>query len=75
MKKTVLLFLLLLQSTLIAQIIKEKSIEASIGFGYVTVNEEIDLEGTGFYMQGEYVLKLKSWFQVRPYFGLIITEA
>lgn len=75
MKKTVLLFLLLLQSTLIAQTIKEKSIEASIGFGYVFVDEDIDLEGSGFYMQGEYVMKLKSWFEVRPYFGLIITDA
>jgi hypothetical protein len=75
MKKTVILFFLLLQGTFIAQTVKEKSIEASVGFGYVTVNEDIDLVGTGFYMQGEYVLKLKSWFEVRPYFGLLITDA
>ncbi|MCX7548330.1 hypothetical protein OS188_10245 [Xanthomarina sp. F1114] len=57
-----------------AQIIKEKSIDASIGFGLTSPYDDVDITGTGFYLQGEYVLKLASWVDVRPYAGLILTK-
>ncbi len=56
-----------------------KFIKASIGFGssssYYIENygsqDEVDVMGGGLYLQGEYVIGLKSWFSVRPYAGAI----
>lgn len=53
-------------------------IKASIGFGSSTSNyEEEDpeiIDGSGLYLQGEYVFGIKKWFSVRPYAGIIITS-
>jgi len=77
MKNKIILFALFLLSTsqLHAQFIKERSIEASIGIGYNFPNDDIDLDGSGFFLQGEYVLKIASWIDVRPYAGLILVES
>jgi hypothetical protein len=56
-----------------------KSIKASIGYGssssyYIEdygSQEEVDVMGGGLYLQGEYIIGLKSWFSVRPYAGAI----
>lgn len=58
------------------------SIKASIGFAssasYYIENygsqEEVDVMGGGLYLQGEYIIGLKSWFSVRPYAGAIFTS-
>jgi len=55
------------------------SIKASIGYGssssyYIEdygSQEEVDVMGGGLYLQGEYIIGLKSWFSVRPYAGAI----
>lgn len=76
MKTKIILFALFLLSTtqLHAQFIKERSIEASIGIGYNFPDDDIDLDGSGFFLQGEYVLKIASWIDLRPYAGLILVE-
>ena len=63
MKKTLILLIIVLTSNLVeAQFIKEKSINAQIGYGlsapYNSVDEVVD---DGFFAQGELVLKVKSW--------------
>ena len=59
-----------------AQSIKEKSINAIIGYGVSTpYDSSTDIVENGFFMQGEYVLKLASWFDLRPYAGFITTSS
>ncbi|WP_239021946.1 hypothetical protein [Pontimicrobium aquaticum] len=59
-----------------AQFIKEKSINAQIGYGisspYYSVGEIVD---GGLFLQGEYVLRISSWFELKPYAGLILTSS
>ncbi|WP_435623997.1 hypothetical protein [Flagellimonas sp.] len=59
-----------------AQFIQEKSINAQIGYGLSapinSVDESVD---TGLFLQGEFVLKIKSWVELRPYAGFIFTNA
>ncbi len=57
-----------------AQFIKEKAIDLSIGSGLSAPYEEIDLYGSGFYAQGEYVLSISKWIDIRPYAGFILTK-
>lgn len=58
-----------------AQFIKEQSIDVSIGLGLSSpYEEEEDVMGSGFYLQGEYVLTISKWIDFRPYAGLILTK-
>lgn len=78
MKKSLTLFviILLLSNVAKAQFIKEKSISAQIGYGVsVPYYSADDIVNTGFYMQGEYVLGIASWVELRPYAGLILTNS
>ncbi|OMQ11204.1 hypothetical protein [[Flexibacter] sp. ATCC 35103] len=58
------------------------SIKGSIGFAssssYYIENygnqDDIDVMGGGLYLQGEYIIGLKSWFSIRPYAGGIFTS-
>jgi len=52
-----------------------KSVKASIGIGFSAPYDDIDLGGSGFYAQGEYVFGITKWFGVRPYAGVIFTHA
>lgn len=75
MRKTFLVVLIILGSTQAkAQFIKERSLDVSIGMGISAPYDEYDISGTGFYAQGEYVLHLASWIDLRPYLGMIIAE-
>ncbi|MDX6188958.1 hypothetical protein SGQ83_06340 [Flavobacterium sp. Fl-318] len=57
-------------------------IKASIGFAsssslYIEnygQQDEVDVMGSGFYTEGEYVFGITSWFSVRPYAGIILTS-
>lgn len=75
MKNNLLLVALCLASHLIhAQFVKEKSINAQIGYGLsMPYDSADDIINDGFFAQGELVLKVKSWFEIRPYAGLILT--
>lgn len=75
--KTLILLLILLTSNVVeAQFIKEKSINAQIGYGlsepYNSVDDIVD---SGFFAQGELVLKVASWIEFRPYLGFISTSS
>ncbi|SHJ99402.1 hypothetical protein [Pseudozobellia thermophila] len=77
MKKTLILVIITLTSNLVeAQFIKEKSINAQIGYGISVPYNSIDeVADDGFYAQGELVLKVTSWFELRPYAGFILTSS
>jgi hypothetical protein len=77
MKKTLILIVIILTSNLVdAQFIKEKSINAQIGYGLSAPNNSVDeIVDDGFFAQGELVLKVTSWFELRPYAGLILTNS
>lgn len=74
----ILLFSILLSSITQAQT-TGNFIKASIGYGssssyYIEdygSQDEVDVMGGGLYLQGEYIIGLKSWFSVRPYAGAI----
>ena len=77
MKKTLILLIFILTSNLAeAQFIKEESIKAQIGYGLSVPNNSVDeIIDTGFFAQGELVLKITSWFDIRPYAGFILTNS
>lgn len=59
-----------------AQFIKEKSINAQIGYGLSVPYNSIDeIADDGFFLQGEYVLKIASWIELKPYAGFILTNS
>ncbi len=53
---------------------KETAIDISIGLGVTIPSDEVDVTGTGFYAQGEYVMSIASWVDIRPYAGVILTK-
>ena len=58
-----------------AQFIKEKSVNIAIGYGLsAPFDENVDVIGTGFYIQGEYILSVNKWVDIRPYAGLVLTK-
>lgn len=58
-----------------AQFIKNKALDFNIGFGYSFPYDDVNIEGDGFYLHGEYVLTVSNWVDFRPYAGLIFTTA
>lgn len=74
MKKALLFCLIFISLELNAQQDKQKSIEVSVGYGLSLPYDDIDVSGSGFYLQGEYVLPLNKWIDFRPYAGLIFTQ-
>ena len=76
MKKLILILLIILTSAQAeAQFFKDKSIDANIGYGVIVPYDDIDSAGSGFYLQGEYVLTISNWIDLRPYVGLILSKA
>lgn len=76
-KKTLLLIAIILTSNLAeAQFIKEKYIHGQIGYGlsapYHSVDDIVD---SGFFLQGDLVMKVASWVELRPYAGFILTQS
>ncbi|MGB5666100.1 MAG: hypothetical protein WBM53_04570 [Maribacter sp.] len=75
MKKTFAILLTILASTQAkAQFIKEKSIDISIGYGTSAPYDDVEVSGSGFYLQGEYALTITKWLGFRPYAGLILIK-
>ena len=73
MKKTLILIVIILTSNLVdAQFIKEKAINAQIGFALSTPKNSLGyVVNSGFFAQAEFVLKIASWLEMRPYAGFI----
>lgn len=67
---------LLILNQLEAQSIKAESINAQIGYGISIPYESVDeIADSGLYLQGEFVFGVKSWLELRPYAGLILTSS
>ncbi|SRX76196.1 hypothetical protein [Aequorivita antarctica] len=77
MRKALILLTIILTSSLVqAQFIKEKAINAQIGYGLSAPNNSVDeVVDSGYFAQGELVLKVASWIQIRPYLGFILTNS
>lgn len=59
-----------------AQFIKERSISGQIGYGITSpYYSSAEIVAGGLFLQGEYILKAASWFELRPYAGLILTSS
>ncbi|MFD2516424.1 hypothetical protein [Salinimicrobium flavum] len=75
MKNTLLILLAIFGLTRVqAQFISEEAIDVSIGYGLSVPYEEVGFYGSGFYAQGEYVLGINEWVDLRPYAGYIGTK-
>ncbi|WP_339631900.1 hypothetical protein [Bizionia echini] len=77
MKKVLIISILILSSNFVeAQFIKEKSINAQIGYGISAPYNTIENSASGgFFIQSELILKAASWVEFRPYAGFILTNA
>ncbi len=77
MQKILIVLLFVFASSVAkAQFIKDKSINAQIGYGVsMPYNSVADIGNNGIFLQGEYVLSVTSWFEIRPYAGFIFTKS
>ncbi|WP_318308274.1 hypothetical protein [Flagellimonas crocea] len=76
MKKYLILILVLTTNWVGAQFIKEKAINAQIGYGLtIPTNSINNIADDGFFAQGEFILKAASWVEFRPYAGIILTSS
>lgn len=57
-----------------AQFAKEHSLDIAVGLGLSAPYDDVDVTGTGFYLQGEYVHPLTTWLELRPYAGVIFAK-
>ena len=75
MKNKLLVLILLLSFNFVeAQFIKEKSMNVQLGYGLTFADYGlVDIYDDGVFAQGELVLKVASWIELRPYGGLILT--
>ena len=74
--KLVYLTLILSVNFIHAQFIKEKSINLQIGYGLTVADYGLtDSYDDGLFLQGELVLKVLSWVELRPYAGIIYTSS
>ncbi len=75
-KILVLIIIVLISNSAKAQFIKEKAINAQIGYGLSAPSNSVDeIVNDGFFAQGELVLKIASWVELRPYVGFIFTNS
>ena len=75
--KTKLILVLFLTSNLSqAQIFEKKAMSVQVGYGLSTPSySDKEIVNDGFFLQGEYVLIISSWVEIRPYAGLIVTSS
>ncbi|MFC0604484.1 hypothetical protein [Winogradskyella pulchriflava] len=72
----IILIALLATNEFQGQSIKQQSINAQIGFAVSSPYESSDeVAGTGFFLQGEYVMRVASWLELKPYAGLVLANA
>lgn len=70
----IVFFAIFLSNETKAQPRKGRFIDVSVGYGLSMPYDEVDIAGSGFYAQGEYVFGLTKWIGIRPYAGIIITS-
>lgn len=72
---TITIFTIFLSNLAKAQPRTGEFIDVSAGLGLSAPYDDVDITGSGFYAQGEYVFGITKWFGVRPYAGLVLTSA
>lgn len=77
MNKILTFLIIILSSNLVVgQFQEEKFLNAQIGLGLSAPNNSVtEIVDDGFFAQGELVMKLASWVEIRPYVGLIWTNS
>lgn len=76
MKKILIVLVVLISNGVQAQFIKEKALNVQIGYGTTAPYYSIDdIVSDGFFVQGELVMKVASWIELRPYAGFILTNS
>ncbi len=73
--KTYFVFLSLFVFTIQSHSQHKQSLDVQIGLGLSYTDEDIDINGQGFYLQGEYVYEVSKWIELRPYAGVVLTKA
>lgn len=68
------IIVLLFSGVIEAQPQKGEFLNVSIGYGQSAPYDDVDIGGSGFYAQAEYVIGLTKWLGIRPYAGLIFTS-
>ncbi|MBC7556246.1 MAG: hypothetical protein H7195_04715 [Chryseobacterium sp.] len=68
------LFSVVFSTTIYAQPRKGEFVNASIGLGISTTDEETEYKATGYYFQAEYVFCNSRWLAFRPYLGVLSTS-
>lgn len=59
-----------------SSVYKRKVYQRQIGYGLsAPYNSLDDIVDSGFFAQGELVMKVTSWFELRPYAGFVITNS
>ncbi|MDR5589097.1 hypothetical protein [Christiangramia sp. SM2212] len=69
----VLIFIILGIHETIGQTKESQNLNLSVGYGISAPYDETDIDGSGFFAQGEYIFDLKNWIDLRPYMGLFLT--
>lgn len=76
MERTLLVLGLLFTLSVSSQKLQPLSIDAQIGIGLSAPYESADeIVNSGFFLQGELVLEMVSWVQIRPYAGMVLTSS
>ena len=78
MKKYILLSVLFLaiSNVINAQFVKEKSVTAKIGYGMSYPEKSgSQILASGFITEGELVLKIASWVDIKPYIGAVFVDS
>ena len=57
-----------------AQTYRARAIDLTIGYGLSVPYDDVDATGEGFFLQGEYVMPLRSWVEFRPYLAVLLTS-
>lgn len=70
----IVLFTIFFSNLVEAQPRTGRFIDVSIGLGISAPYDDVNIGGSGFYAQGEYVFGLSKWIGIRPYAGIIITS-
>lgn len=70
----IIIFITFSSNLIKAQPRKGEFINVAVGIGLTSPYDDTDIDGTGFYAQGEYVFGLTKWIGLRPYAGLILTS-
>jgi hypothetical protein len=71
---TITVFSILFSNLAKAQPKTGEFINASIGLGLSAPYDDVNITGSGFYAQGEYVFGISKWFGLRPYAGIVVTS-